>query len=125
MVEDCLILIAKMQEKQPTPMKNVQRVKAELRKVDPSVKVMTHSGLDTQGNKEGLISRKGVSCNEIIPLETRAQPQIEEGVEPFLKACLKLLRNPQAVGNLLALLNTCAAWPTLIPNTKDVHKLYS
>ena len=86
---------------------------------------MKCSGLDTQGNKEGLASWKGVSCNEQTPLAAPAQPHIEEGVEPFLKACLKLLRNLQVVGNLLALLNTCVARPTLIPETKDVHKLYS
>ena len=66
-----------------------------------------------------------MSCNEKAPLAAPVQPQVEKGVEPFLKACLKLLRNPQAVGNLLALLNTRTAQPTLIPKTKDVHKLYS
>ena len=45
-----------MQEKQPTPMQNVQRVKNELQEVDLSVKFMTRSGLDTQGNKVGLDS---------------------------------------------------------------------
>ena len=50
--------------------------------------------------------------------------KIEEGVEPFLQACLKLLHNPQAVENLQALMHNCASQPNLIPGTKDVHKLY-
>ena len=93
-----------MQEKQSTPMQNVQRVKTELRKADPYVKVMTRSGLVTQGAKEDLASQEGVPFKEqtplTVPTQPPTQPQIEEGVEPFLKACLKLLRNPQAVGNL-------------------------
>ena len=54
MVEYCPILIAKMQEKQPTPMQNMKRVKAELRKIEPSVKVITRSGMVTWGAKEAL-----------------------------------------------------------------------
>ena len=94
-VEDCLLLIAKMQEKQPTPTHNVQRVKTEIRKVDPYVKVMTCNGLVTQGAKEELASWEGVPFKEQTPLaaptQLLTQPQIEEGVEPFLKACMKLL----------------------------------
>ena len=52
------------------------------------------------------------------------QPQIEEWVEPFLKACLKLLWNPYAVGNLQALPNTYVVQTNMILETKDVNKLY-
>ena len=87
-----------MQEKQPTPTQNVQRVKTELRKADPCVKVMTHNELVTQGEKKELAYQEGVPFKEQTPLadpaQPQTQPQIEEGVEPFLKACLKLLRNP-------------------------------
>ena len=51
-------------------------------------------------------------------------PKIDEGVEPFLQACLKLLRNPKTIENLQALMNNCATQPDLTPGTKDVHKLY-
>lgn len=105
-------------EKQPTPTQNVQRVKTKLREVDPRVNIIARSGLNTKGNKE-------VPYEEQAPPAAPAQCQIEEEIGIFLKACLKLLRNPQAVSNLLALMNTCEAWPTLIPETKDMQKLHS
>ena len=60
MVEYCTVFIAKMQEKPPTPTQNVQRVKAELRNIDPSVKFITRSGMVTQGStEEGLNMKRG------------------------------------------------------------------
>ena len=97
-------------------MQNVQRFK--LREADPSVKVITHIGLNTKGSKE-------VPCEKQVLPVAPAQSQSKEEIETFLKACLKFLRNPQAIRNLLDLMNTCAARPTLLPETKDVHKLYS
>ena len=52
MIEDCPILIAKIQEKQSKPTQNVQRVKAELRDKDPSVNVVKHNGMTTRGPEE-------------------------------------------------------------------------
>ena len=56
---------------------------------------MTRSGLVTQGAKEELASQEGVPVKEqttpTVPTPPPMQPQIEEGVEPFLKACLKLM----------------------------------
>ena len=41
-----------------------------------------------------------------------------------MQACMKLLRNPKAVENLQALIDSYAAQPNLPPKVKDVHKLY-
>ena len=94
MVEYCPILIAKMQEKQPTPTQNVQRVKSELRNIDPSVKVINRSGMVTQGAKEAptrdpMTSQEGSNISkgqEKIAATTQMPThlKIEEGVEPFL-----------------------------------------
>ena len=48
----------------------------------------------------------------------------DEEVKPFLQACLKLLRNPTAVENLEALIDSYATRPILPLEVKDVHKLY-
>ena len=50
---------------------------------------------------------------------------LDEGVEPFLQACMKLLRNPKAVENLQELMNSYTMRLDPSPGTKDVHKLYS
>ena len=57
-----------MQEKQPTPTQNVQRVKIELKNMNPSVKIMTRSGMVTQEAKEELAPREGVNIKEQAPL---------------------------------------------------------
>ena len=118
-----------MQDKQPTPTKNVQRVKTELRNANPSVKVMTRNGVVTQGAREELASRKGTNFKEQEPLAAPTQLpthlQKEEEVEPFLRACLKLLRRPQAVENLQELLHDCVTQPNTMAEIKEVHKLHS
>ena len=63
-----------MQEKQPTPMQNVQRVKAELRDKYPSVNVVTCSGMATRGPGEktateplirpAVIKQEGLDLNK-------------------------------------------------------------
>ena len=100
-MEDFRILIAKMQEKQPTPTQNVQRVKVELRNIDPSVKVITRSEMVTQGAMEAtakdiMPSQEGAHISkEPKTIATAAQmPTHLKMEEPFLQACLKLLRNP-------------------------------
>ena len=67
-MEYCPILIAKMQEKQPTPTQNVQIVKTKLRNMNPSVKVMKCSGMVTQGAKEEIAPGEGVNLKEQAPL---------------------------------------------------------
>lgn len=74
-VEDCPILIAKMQEKQPNPTQNVQRVKTKLRNVNLSVKVMKRSGMVTQRSKEELAPQEGVNLKEQVPLAGRRTPR--------------------------------------------------
>ena len=46
-----------MQEKQLTPTQNVQSVKAKLRDKDPSVNVVTRSGIATGGPGEKTITK--------------------------------------------------------------------
>ena len=57
-----------MQEKHPTLTQNVQRVKTELRNMNTSVKVMTRSGMVTQGSKEELSPQEGLNLKEQVPL---------------------------------------------------------
>ena len=58
---------------------------------------------------------------EAATAQTPTHPKTNEGVEPFLQACMKLLRNLKAIENLQELMNRCATQPN---STKDVHKLY-
>ena len=57
-----------MQEKQPTPTQNVQTVKVKLRNIDPSVKVITRSGMVTQGPKEKA-ARDPLTCQEGVNMK--------------------------------------------------------
>ena len=123
----------------------MQRVKSELRNIDPSVKVITRSGMVTWGSKEeaardpltyheGSNLKKGqetmVVADQDLAQKVAAiaqvptHPKTDEGVEPFLQECMKLLHNPKAIENFHALMNSYAAQPDLTPGTKYVHKLY-
>ena len=118
-----------MQDKQPTRTHNVQRVKTELRNVDLSIKVVKCGGTVTLGVKEELASRKGMNFKEqellAAPAQLSTHLQKEKEVEPFLRACLKLLHDPQAVESLQVLLHHCTAPPNTIAEIKEVHKLHS
>ena len=57
-------------------------------------------------------------------MQVSTHPKTDEGVEPFLQACMKLLHNPKVVENLQALMNSYIARPNPTPRTKDVHKIY-
>ena len=139
-----------MHEKKSTPTQNVQRVKAELRDKDPSVNVVTRSGMATRGTEEEVAmepliwqivskqegldlekgketcvtDRKDFSDVEVATARPPTNLKIDEEVEPFLQACMKLLHNPKVVDNLQALIYSCTAWPDLPPEVNDVHKLY-
>lgn len=123
-----------MQEKQLTPMQNVQRAKAELRDKYPRLNVITHSGMATGGpgekttieplirpavrKQERLDLKKEketfvTACKDFAEVEasTSQQPEdfkVDEEVEPFLQACMKLLYNPKAMEHLQALIDSCA-----------------
>ena len=62
-----------MQEKQPTPTQNVQRVKAKLQEKGPRVNVITHSGMATGGPGEKTATkpliRPAVSKQEGLDLK--------------------------------------------------------
>ena len=78
----------------------------------------------TQKVGEELVVRKEPAPRKQEPLEAPAQLP-EEEVETFLRACLKLLRSPQAGEGLQVLLQDCAAQPNMTTEVKEVHKLHS
>lgn len=51
-IEEYLLLIAKMQEKQHAPTLNIKIVKVEPHDIGPSVNVITCNGVTTRGNEE-------------------------------------------------------------------------
>ena len=73
MIEDCLVLIAKMQEKQQIQTQNVQLVKAESRDDGPSINVITRSGISTGGAEEKVkakpLIRKASRKKESLDLQ--------------------------------------------------------
>lgn len=145
-IEDCPILMAKAQEKKQTPTQNVQWVKVEPREEEPSINVITHSGMATRGSAEraemesmirkeatklegagfrkeketSVVARQDYDQNET----SNPNSGIKDEVKPFLQACMKLIHNQQAVENLQALLDGCAGKEDPVMNIKDVHKLY-
>ena len=112
----------------------MQRVKAELRDKDPSVNVVTRSGLAIRGTGEKVetepLIHKVVSKQEGLDLDKSRETFMEarrdfleikesssllleglkvaEEVKPFLQACMKLIRNPRVVQSLQALIDSCA-----------------
>ena len=83
----------------------------------------------TQGVKEELSPQKGTNFKEqellAAPAQLPSHLQEKEEVEPFLRARLKLLRDPQAVENIQVLLHKYAAPPNTISYIKWVHKLHN
>ena len=71
-----------MQEKQSTPMQNVQRVKVELREKDPSVNVVTRSGMATRGLEEEA-TMEPLICQAAIKQEGM---DLKMGEETFITA---------------------------------------
>ena len=86
-------------------MQNVQRVKSKLRNIDPSVKVITQSGMVTRRSKEeaardpltcqgGLNIKRGQETMALADqnlaqkvaaiVQVPTHPKTDEGVEPFL-----------------------------------------
>ena len=82
-------------------------------------------GLDLEKERETFIAtRRDFIGTEASTSLLLANLKVDEEVKPFLQACMKLLRNPKAVQNLQALIDSCATRPTMSPDIKDVHKLY-
>ena len=92
------------------------------------------AAMDPMTCQEGLNMNKGQEIM-VVAVQNFAQeeaatgqisthPKTDEGVEPFMQACMKLLRNPKAIENLQALMNICTTRIDPTPRTKDVHKLY-
>lgn len=71
-----------------------------------------------------VVADQGFAQKEAATAQAPTHPKIDEGVEPFLQACMKFLCNPQTVENLQDSMNSFVAWPNPSPRTKDVHKLY-
>ena len=50
--------------------------------------------------------------------------RLREEIRPFIHACIKLLRNQQAIENVQALLNGCTEIACPTTQVKNEHKLY-
>ena len=111
----------------------MQRVEAKLRDKDPSVNVVTRSGMATRGPGEKTATetliRPVVSKHEGLDLKKQKETSItahkylseaeasglpppedlkaDEEVKPFLHGCMKLFHNPRVVENLQALIESC------------------
>ena len=77
-----------------------------------------------KGQETMAVANQDLAQKVAATAQAPTHPKIDEGVKPFLQACMKLLHNPKVIENLQALMNSCAVWPDLTSRTKDVHKLY-
>ena len=65
--------------------------------------------MDIKKEKEKFIAaRKDFTEEEVSTLQPLEDLKIDEEFKPFLRACMKLLRNPRAVENLQELIGSCA-----------------
>ena len=78
-------------------------------------------GFDLGKEKETLITARQEITSTKVPTHLT---EIKD-LEVFLQACMKLLRNQQAVATLQALIDSCMDRLTSIVKLKDVHKLYN
>ena len=90
---------------------------------DPSGRYQTRRPRPKRGKETFIITCKDFADAEATTARPPANLKADEEVETFLQACMKLLRNPKAVENLQALIDSCATRSNLTPEVKYGHNL--
>lgn len=140
-----------MKEKK-TETQNIQMVRTENHEEDPSVNVVTVSGVTTNEDKGNKISidvwmHKSLENKEVFNLQCtkyafiEAQKEFAEGststsgrtlkavggdeeIKPFLQECINLLRTNKAIEKLQELIYNCAEKEQPMLEQRVVNKIY-
>ena len=77
--------------------------------------VIKKEGLDLKKEKETFVAaNKDFAKVEASTSQPPGDLKADEEVKPFLHACMKLLRNPKAMENLQASIDSCVEQPSPI-----------